>query len=304
MRVVASLTTMPDRYFKLPDTLNSLRSQTRQFDAIYLGLPKVSRRLKVDYPPCPPEVSDLCTVVECTDFGPITKLMGGLLMESDPDTVIISFDDDMVYPSDLVERLMKRHAQYPNSAIGSSGMLLRSRCPMCAINPNEDHFPYRISKFHIPLEGRRVDSVYGYPGALYVRKFFPNNEELESQLLNYALVDHDMYLNDDIVISGYLSLRGVERRIFDDLPRVNFVKPVGADTRIRSEHEISYNLGKFFERMNRAIASAKSLGMYATTEPVDQSETIFGIIVIVVVAVLLLILFVLLAIFWPVGRLL
>lgn len=300
MRVVASLTTMPDRYFKLPDTLNSLRSQTHPFDAIYLGLPKVSRRLQVDYPPCPSEVSDLCTVVECTDFGPITKLLGALLMESDPETVIISFDDDMVYPSDLVERLLQHHNRYPNSAIGSSGMLLRSRCPMCAINPNEDHFPYRISKFSIPPEGRRVDSVYGYPGALYVRKFFPGHDQLEEEFLNYALVDNDMYLNDDIVISGFLSLRNVERRIFDDLPRVGFVKPVGASTRIRSEHEISYNLGKFFARMNRSIVSAKDLGMYSTTEPLDQSETIFGIIVIVVVAILLIILFVLLAIFLPI----
>lgn len=303
MRVVASFTTMPDRYFKLPDTLKSLRSQTRPFDAIYLGLPKVSRRLEIAYPPCPAEVSDLCTVVECTDFGPITKLSGALLMETDPETVIISFDDDMVYSPDLVERLLVHHEQYPDSAIGSSGMLLRNKCPMCAINPNEDHFPYRISKFHIPPQGRRVDSVYGYPGALYVRKFFPDNAELEQQFLNYALTNHDMYLNDDIVISGYLSLKGIERRIFDDLPRVNFVKPVGSDTRIRSEHEISYNLGKFFERMNRAIVTAKDLGMYAVTEPLDQSETIFGIAFVVVVAIILIILFVLLGVFWPMGRL-
>lgn len=302
MRVVASLTTMPDKYFKLPDTLKSLKSQTRSFDAIYLGIPKKSRRLDIDYPPLPEEIAKLCTIVECIDYGPITKLLGGLLMEEDPNTIIISFDDDMIYPPTLVEKLLQYHEEYPESAIGSSGMLLRGKCPMCAITPNEDHFPYRISKFNIPKEGRRVDSIYGYPGALYLRKFFPSNDKLETDFLHYALTNNDMYLNDDIVISGYLSLNNIERRIFQDIPRVSFVIPKGETERVRSSHEISYSLPKFFERMNRAIDSAKLLGMYGITEAVDQSETIFGISFIIIISILLLILFILLAIFFPIGK--
>lgn len=292
MRVVASLTTMPDKYSKLPRTLKTLHNQTHKLDAIYLSLPAQSRRLEIEYPPLPLEVTDLCTVVPCTDFGPITKILGGLLSENDDSTVIITFDDDMVYPNNIVEVLMNYHTKYPNSAIGSSGMLLKYNCPMCAITPNEDFFLYRIPKFSIPNEGRRIDSIYGYPGALYVRKFFPPNNRLENEFLNYALMTHDMFMNDDITISGYLSLQNVERRIFPNMPVVSFVLDEENGVRLRVNSEISYDIDKFFQRMNKAIDTSKSIGMYSNTEPLDVSETIIGVSFIAVVSILLLIVFI------------
>ncbi len=168
MRVVVTLTTMPDQYSKVIKTLESLHKQTYKLSAIYLSLPNISRRLGITYPPIPNEISNLCTVVPCIDYGPITKLSGGLLMENDPFTIIISCDNDMIYAPRMVEELIIHHKKYPNSALGSSGMLLKYKCPICAITPNENNFLYRISKFFIPVNGRRVDSLYGYPGALYI----------------------------------------------------------------------------------------------------------------------------------------
>jgi hypothetical protein len=220
--------------------------------------------------------------------------VGGILSEQDPETIIISFDDDMVYPPTVVETLLRRHLEYPNSAIGSSGMLLKYKCPYCAITPNENTFLFRIPKFRIPPEGRRVDSVYGYPGALYLRKFFPSTTDLVQNFLNYALIDDNTYLNDDITISGYLSLQGIERRIFDGFPDVSFV--VGDNgIRVRTENEISYDLNKFFMRMNATIATCKSLGMYAVTESMDASETILGISIIIVISIIVLLILIFVA---------
>lgn len=289
MRVVGSLTTMPDRYFKVIETLKSLNNQTYKLDVIYLGLPRKSRRLNIEYPPLPDEILKLCTVVTCEDFGPITKIYGGLYEENDPDTIIITFDDDMIYPENLVESLILHHQRYPNSAIGSSGMLLKYNCPFCAITPNENRFVYRIPKFNVPYEGRRVDSIYGYPGALYLRKFFPKKEDLEKEFFNYALINDAMFFNDDIVISGYLSLYNIERRIFQDIPEVSFVIDKKTGVRVRNKNEISYNLDRFFDRMNRAIITSKSLGMFLNPEPVDFSETIIGISFIVISSILILI---------------
>jgi hypothetical protein len=280
---------MPDRYFKIGDTLKSLHNQTHKLDAIYLSLPARSRRLNIEYPPVPPELSALCTIVPCTDYGPITKIVGGLLSEDDPETVIITFDDDMIYPSNMVEHLVKHHITYPDSAIGSSGMLLKYNCPFCAITPNENNMLFRFPKFRVPPEGRRVDSIYGYPGALYVRKFFPDKESLEADFLNYALADINMLMNDDIVISGYLSLKNVERRIFPDMPSVSFVVDEVTGERIRNDNEISYDIDRFFQRMNSAITTSKSMGMYAQTESVDVSETIIGVSTIFVLAIIVLI---------------
>lgn len=289
MRVVASLTTMPDRYFKIIKTLESLNNQTYKLDNIYLSLPETSRRLNIPYPDVPDEINKLCTVVKCTDYGPITKISGGLLMETDPNTVIITFDDDMIYPPGIVAALIKHHEKYPDSALGSSGMLLKYNCPLCAITPNEDNFFYRIPKFKVPEEGRRVDSIYGYPGALYSRKFFPSNENLETEFFKYALIDHDTFMNDDITISGYLSLKNIERRIFPNMPVVSFVVSETTGERIRADNEISYDLDKFFQRMNAAITKCKSIGMYQNTEPMDLSESIVGVSTIFIVCFIILI---------------
>ena len=273
MRVVASLTTMPDKYSKIITTLKSLNSQTHKLDAIYLGLPQKSRRLGLEYPPLPKEAEELCTVVKVTDYGPITKLLGGLLKEQDPSTVIITFDDDMYYPPTMVEKLVQRHKEYPDSAIGSSGMLFGRDCPFCAITPNETDFLFRFPKFYIPKEGRRVDSVFGYAGALYVRKFFPSVQNLQKDLLSYSLVTKDTLMNDDITISGYLSKKGIERRIFDWMPGISYIaNEQGSFKRLSTE--ISHNGDDFFRGIKSAIQTCKSFGMYQTTEQIWTSETI------------------------------
>ena len=288
-RICVSLTTMPNQYDKVSKTLDSLHAQSYKLDNIYLSLPETSRRLGIKYPPVPDEIRKKCSIIKVIDNGPITKISGGLLMEDDPETIIITCDNDMIYPEKMVEKLVEKSKMYPNSALGSAGMLLGYDlgCPACAITPNENNYLYNISKFHIPPEGRRVDSVFGYPMALYRRKMFPKKEKLEEEFFKYALMTPEMLLNDDITISGYLSLQNIERRIFPDLPNVDFVKENGE--RKRTEVEISINLDKFFQRMNSAIDTAKSLGMYANPEQVSADETILGVsaIIIIVIAVII-----------------
>lgn len=298
VRVVASLTTMPDKKDKLVKTLLSLKNQTYQLDNIYLGLPRVSRRLGIKYDEPSEDVKKLATIVRVDDYGPITKLAGALFSEDDPETIIISFDDDMIYPKDMVEKLFLRHKEFPNSAIGSSGMLFGNGCPLCAITPNEAHFPFNIPKFKIGEKGRLVDSIYGYPGALYIRKFFPPKSRLEVEFFNYALLDNDMLMNDDIVISGYLSLKGIERRIFPGMPYVGFVLDEETGVRKRVDSEISYNLDKFFQRLNRSILTSKAVGMYKETENMGFTESIVGISAILVISIILVVLFVVLFFMW------
>jgi len=290
MRVVGTLTTMPYQYDNLYNTLCSINKQSYKLDAIYLNLPTKSKRLNIDYPRLPDKIKELCTVVPCEDYGPITKLYGGLYMETDPDTVIISFDDDFIYPEKLVETLVKYHKKYPNSAIGSSGMLLKNTCPLCAINPNENYPLHNIIKFTIPPEGRPVDSIFGYPGALYIRKFFPSKTEFEANFFSYALINDATFLNDDIIISGYLSLFKIERRLFPDIPPIiqtNY-NSIGLRTN-QNVNEISAGLTKFMPRLNRCIEKCKEIGMFSNPEYLDTSETLLGMTIIFFLSVLLLI---------------
>src|SRR5208283_4172050 len=115
MRVVATCTTLPDRYDMLYRTLCCLQNQDYALDAIYLSLPYEAKRLNKSYPELPNKIKDLCKVIRCDDYGPISKLYGALITETDPDTIIISVDDDCIYPLNLVSQLLHHHIAYPNS---------------------------------------------------------------------------------------------------------------------------------------------------------------------------------------------
>jgi len=285
MRVVGTLTTMPDKYVnsnKLLISLRSLNNQTYKLDKIYLGLPHRCERLNMDYPEISDEIKNLCTIIRCPDYGPITKIVPALLMEDDIETIIISFDDDFQYSKNLVQKLIEKHKLYQNSAIGSSGMLLKNICPNCAIYPNGNSIFYDMSKFKIPKDGRKVDSIYGFPGVLYIRKFFPSKENLYDEFIKYALIDENIRMNDDISISGYLSMKNIERRIFLDLPILNI-------SFNKNSTEISSNIFIFLKKLNLAILTAKSIGMYKNTEDVNDMETIsFKILLFIIVIIFII----------------
>jgi hypothetical protein len=288
MRVVATLTTMPDKYInsdKLLVSLKSLNNQTYKLDKIYLGLPYKCERLNIDYPEISDEIKNLCTIVRCEDYGPITKIISALLMEDDCETIIITFDDDFKYSENLVEKLIEKHKLYPNSSIGSSGMLLKNICPNCAIYPNGNSIFYDMSKFKIPKEGRKVDSIYGFSGVLYIRKFFPRKENLYDEFIKYALIDENIRMNDDISISGYLSMKNIERRIFKDLPTLNI-------SFNKNNTEISSDILIFLKKLNLAILTAKSIGMYKNTEYICDTETI-SFKILIITFILLFIIFLL-----------
>ena len=88
-------------------------------------------------------------------------------------------------------------------------------------------------------------------------------------------------------ISGYLSLKGIERRIFNDIPSIEHYTENGA--RVRQESELSYNLNTCMTRMNTAIQRCKKLYMFSTLEPMNTTETIGGIAIIVIIAIIILV---------------
>jgi hypothetical protein len=287
-RIVITLSTLPDRYKKILKTLQSLKKQTIAIDEIYLSLPEYSVRMKLNYPELPDEIKNLVKVVKIEqDYGPITKLLGALYCEEDSRSIIISCDDDYIYPENFVEKLIEKHILFPNAAIGSSGMLIKKSCPLCAIHPNLSAIQYRIPKIPIPKEGRKVDILYGFSGILYLRGFFPRTEELD-MLLKISLSDQDFFLNDDVVISAFLAKHGIERRIFKDIPKAEHVLNEKG-IRERSQYELSYNLKEFMIRLNNAIEKIKNQGFFATFEAISVNETVFFKTTLITLTVIVLV---------------
>jgi hypothetical protein len=242
-RIVIGFTTIPSRCDKLEETLVSLASQTMKPDAIYISVSKESRKEKKPYPI--KELSKLVkrilpvgvgrVIVLEEDYGPLTKLMGPLMQESDPNTFIITVDDDQKYGERLVETLVRGAQQFPNSAVCLCGHVIGKfpnfwgfRC-----SRKDRVWPLKL----VYLEpGSRVDTIAGWCGVLYPRGVFgpsssvgldadavatipdPGFESLRKEEL--PILDRF----DDLYISAWLDSRKVPRFVvaYDekDVPKV------------------------------------------------------------------------------------
>jgi hypothetical protein len=112
-RVVLTLTTMPHHLPLLQPALESLLAQSLPADKIYLNIPEGrNKRTNMSYDEEIQKHNIVfpkgITVNRCQDVGPLTKLLPAVLAEEkgDPNTIIITVDDDQVYMPDTVKYLV------------------------------------------------------------------------------------------------------------------------------------------------------------------------------------------------------
>lgn len=205
-RVVVSLTTMPENINNLKETLVSLTHQTFQPDAIFLNIPAVNTRTGATYviPDWLKEIEFKGVIVNSLvrDYGPLSKLMGTLLVENDPDTIVITVDDDKVYSPDLVRKLVWFSHNEPRKAFGPCGW---SFMPM--------PYPRGVVPVYLPWwqrgNGRYIDELQACCGNLYRRGFFAKDTDLK------ILMDppKECFTTDDLWIAANLAM-------MHDVPRV------------------------------------------------------------------------------------
>ena len=270
MRLVVSLTTLPSRYQNLRQTVEQLRRQTRPPDLIYLALPKICARLQQAYPPLPIEIAKYVTVVEpAVDYGPLTKIYGGLAMETDPDTLIVTLDDDMHYAPDLLEQFSQAAQEHPKAALCATGVLLAKPRYFSAIYTSlEPWVGYNHLLFPPFTEGvsREVDLVFGMGGVLYRRGFFPSLAECEKELFSLALNSRALFLSDDVLLSAYLNQRKIPRRVVKGLPPVR--------DQVHTEQDgLSVQLFKMLRTFNTALDELEAKGWLASRAPLTITET-------------------------------
>jgi len=284
-RVVASYTTLPSRYDEVKQSILTLKNQTHKLDAIYLTIPKKSRRLNKEYPPIPDDLAELCTIVYSDiDYGPITKIYGGLVSEKDQNTVIISCDDDVLFAPNHIEILLSHHKTHPKSAICGTGALIGKGLYFISIFSTVKPSEYwnGLTGFNLDKNGRKVDLIFGVAGVLYVRNFFPSNDLLHDTLFKYSLEDDAIFHNDDVLISGYLSKQKITRYVFPDIPTIDHVN--GPDA-------LSSDIFKMLSRLNTSIQKVKEIGYFTEMEELSISETcltkVFFLIIIIIIIVII-----------------
>jgi hypothetical protein len=190
-RLVVSLTTIPSRLSNICPCLNAILQQSCPPDLIRIHIPDFSTREKKPY--CIPEYLIRHPAIRINrwpmDEGPILKLTGALKTESDPKTLIVTVDDDTIYPKNFLKTLLLGHSLYPDAAIGFRGWLL----------PRSGMFLDRHVLYANTIgPATRVDVLSGVNGVLYPRHVFGSDFYDRTKLPPQA------FFVDDICISGYL----------------------------------------------------------------------------------------------------
>jgi len=138
------------------------------------------------------------------DWGPGTKLVGALLLETHPDTVVITLDDDVVYNKDTVKWLATHMKE---------NIALSFGCEMWNADGSDTFLAGTLLNFDplyfmkIMVGPRVCDGwLMGWSGVAYhVSSFGPNIWTVAESLSD------ECFNNDDIWLSGYMKLQGITK---------------------------------------------------------------------------------------------
>jgi Glycosyl transferase family 2 len=237
-RVIASLSTVPDRINNLAPTIRSLLKQTRPPDEIVLAIPEFSVRERRHYV-VPKYISRLPRVrfLRCRqDWGPATKFIAAIqdeLAAGRQNTLIMVVDDDRVYPRDALETYLHYSEQLPDAAL-----CFRGAAMPCTLDW-DDAKMIRASDLREP---RAVAVITGCGSYLIQPRFF------DESLWDYSVAPQVAFHIDDIWISGCLSRRGVKR----------YVVPASAMMRsvLRQRWTVSLNKIPGRQKLNNEIIAS------------------------------------------------
>jgi hypothetical protein len=138
------------------------------------------------------------------DWGPGTKLVGALLLETHPDTVIVTLDDDVVYNRDTVQWLSTHMKKNIALAFGCEMWNADgSNTFLSGTGLNFDPVLY----VKVLLGPRVCDGwLMGWSGVAYhVSSFGPNIWTVAQSL------SAECFNNDDIWLSAYMKLQGITK---------------------------------------------------------------------------------------------
>jgi hypothetical protein len=202
-RVIASLSTMPDRINNLEPTLRSLLEQTRPPDEIVLAVPQFSIRQQKEYViPSYLEKIPRLRILRCEkDWGPATKFIPVIqdeLAAGRSDTLIMVVDDDRTYPRDALETFLYYHTQLPEAALCFRGAVMPE---------NFVWFLPKLFRANQIREPKRVAVITGTASYLVQPRFF------DSALWDYSASPPSAFYMDDIWISGCLDRRGIKKYV-------------------------------------------------------------------------------------------
>jgi hypothetical protein len=208
--IVITLTTIPTRLFSnytydMRYCLESLLNQNYDGDfEVHLNIPYIFKQTGEEY-----KIPDWLKEMEISnkklkiyrteDFGPLTKSFPTIMRITNPETIIIVVDDDLVYNAAMITEHIKNQKKWPDNPVGYDGMRSRNDKGGSASNFKNIRDYY----FSANYMDSRVDILQHYKSVSYKRRFFENDFE--------SFIQENMFWSDDLVMAAYFSFKKVPR---------------------------------------------------------------------------------------------
>lgn len=178
--IIATMTTLPNRINLIKPVLDSILTQVHHVE---INLPKICKRTNQAYV-IPEWLKNMprVEIFECEDQGPITKILPTLKRHSK--AYIFSIDDDTEYYPTIVQGCLSESKQ--NRVVGCSGIR------------------FCIGNYHQITHGK-THALEGFAGIL-----FPPFEYSKFDYFDKVLLNRNCFLGDDVVISNYAFMLGME----------------------------------------------------------------------------------------------
>lgn len=193
--IVVSFTTTPYRIDKIKPVLESIERQSIKPNRIYVNIPWKFKRENIEYL-IPTWLKNYPNIIinRTTDYGPATKLIATLEKEKDPNTIIITIDDDSIYPKHMVRELAKQYLLESFQRVYQSSAVFTGFSLNFLFGPN-----YNLYAEHNVGSNKPSLLIIGAGGVAYKRNFF--KDDIFVLLKNVPLY---CFLSDDLMISAYL----------------------------------------------------------------------------------------------------
>lgn len=197
MRVIVSLTTIPSRIGLIKPMIESVLEQTYKPDRFVLWIPSRCLKENSQYV-IPPWLSELSVEIGDTvcDYGPATKLIPSLQQEEEPNTRIITLDDDVAYEKHALEEMVQVSETWSDMVFGFMG---------CRAGPTYIHAEH----LDPAVSWTEVEVLGGYRGIIYRRGL------LDSSIMRdlLTLLEQGPFVCDDQLFSWNLLRRGIKRAV-------------------------------------------------------------------------------------------
>jgi hypothetical protein len=198
------MTVIPTREVALIKAIMSIKNGMQKPDAMYVNIPREYVRIEEKLEPWLKPVLDAIgvTVLEIEhDRCCLNKILPILSIEKDPDTLVVTIDDDIIYSPFFVAGLLEGYNKF-GGVVGYSGLVYPEKAESYGLKPQD--YNVRVghgSPTEILQQGfgtmTKLSSFYG----------FPNIPPLQKGM------EASMYLSDDYVISRFYDSKNLVKTV-------------------------------------------------------------------------------------------